>query len=247
MRVERIGDATLYCGDAMDVLEELRPGDADLVVVDPPYMIGVASSGTEKLNPWADLLNGARFFQPVIQHLKRITYPHGGVWWFCNWRGVVSVQKAVFDCAWKIESMLVWDKCWIGPGGTKGLRPSYEMVALLAQGDFGLPNRGLPDIKRSAVSSQKPNGHPAEKPADLCHWLISESPGGTVLDPFMGSGTTGEAAMSAGRKFIGIEIDERWFDVACRRIERAQSQPRMFAEPRVVNVQEPLMFAGAAA
>jgi site-specific DNA-methyltransferase (adenine-specific) len=243
----RYGDATLYLGDALDLLPTFPVGAADLCVVDPPYMIGVASSGSDKLNPWADLCNGARFFEPIIRQLRRITYPRGAVWWFCNWRGLPSIQKAAFDAGWKIESLLVWDKCWIGPGGQRGLRPSYELVALMAHDDFALPNRGLPDIWQSPVSSQKPNGHPAEKPIDLCRRLIRESPGSTVLDPFMGVGTSGVAALAEGRKFIGVEIDGGWFAAAGRRINASTAQTDFLTDPKEIAEQCAVVSAYAAA
>ena len=133
---------------------------------------------------------------------------------------------------WSIESLLVWDKEWIGPGGMRGLRPSYEMVALFAGEDFSIEDRGLPDIRRAKWSSIKPHGHPAEKPEDLISWLvqISTKPGGVVVDPFMGSGTTGAAAVKVHRPFVGVEMDPEWFDIACRRIEEAQRQGDMFRD-----------------
>jgi DNA modification methylase len=74
--------------------------------------------------------------------------------------------------------------------------------------------------------------HPTQKPVALLRWCIEHLPVGceTILDPFMGSGTTGVAAVKLGRRFIGVEIDERYFDIACRRIEAATKQPDLFIE-----------------
>jgi site-specific DNA-methyltransferase (adenine-specific) len=74
----------------------------------------------------------------------------------------------------------------------------------------------------------KPNGHPAEKPIALMDFLVEHAGGEVVMDVFMGSGTTGVAAIGAGRSFIGCEMDPRWFDIACRRIEQAQAQAQLF-------------------
>ena len=90
-----------------------------------------------------------------------------------------------------------------------------------------IKNRGIPDIKSIQRSFHKPNGHPAEKPVDLLLWILKITAAETILDPFMGSGTTGVACVNLGRKFIGIEIEEKYFDIACRRIEREQMQVRM--------------------
>ena len=107
------------------------------------------------------------------------------------------------------------------------MRPSYELVALFANADFAIVDRGLPDVQPFPVGSYKANGHPAEKPIALMDFLVKHSPG-SVLDCFMGSGTTGVAAVSAGRHFFGIEQDEKWFDIACKRIENAQRQTSLF-------------------
>jgi site-specific DNA-methyltransferase (adenine-specific) len=84
------------------------------------------------------------------------------------------------------------------------------------------------------------SGHPTEKHVELMKVLVKRT-AGTVLDPFMGSGTTGVACMKLGRKFIGIEIEPRYFDIACRRIEEAYKQPRLFAEPKPAPKQEALL------
>jgi hypothetical protein len=141
---------------------------------------------------------------------------------------MVTFQKAACDLAWPIESMLVWDKSWIGPGGLRGLRPSYELVALWAMPSFAIADRGLPDIQTFSWSSVKPHGHPAEKPIGLMSWLIGHSTprGGLVFDPFVGSGTTGAAAVDLDRRFVGVELDLKWADIARARIAKAAEQAR---------------------
>ena len=83
--------------------------------------------------------------------------------------------------------------------------------------------------------------HPTQKPASLLRALIAKIDGETILDPFMGSGTTGVACVNLGRKFIGIEIEPKYFDIACKRIEEAYRQPRLFAEPQAKPRQEALL------
>jgi DNA modification methylase len=81
-------------------------------------------------------------------------------------------------------------------------------------------------------------GHPTQKPIQLMQWCLGFIPGAkTVLDPFMGSGTTGVACVNLGRAFIGVELDPDYFDIACRRIAEAYKQPRLFEEPRPKPVQ----------
>lgn len=229
----QIGDATLYLGDCLEILPTLPKVDA--VITDPPYGINTKSDGTGKLNPWADLTNAAFFYADWISKCKRLLCRkkpegHGSLWTFLNWRSMVTFQKASCDMGWPIESLLVWDKQCIGTGGTRGLRPSYEMVALFCHGDWTVQNRGLADVQRWKWASAKPTGHPAEKPIEGLEWVVNNGSehGDVVLDPFMGSGTTGVASIALGRKFIGIEMDRRWFDTSCERIAAAQSQGKLF-------------------
>lgn len=222
MRVERIGSATLYHGDSLEMLPTLPKLAA--VITDPPYGINTKSDGSGKLSPWGDLCNAAYWYAAWIGAVRDRLRPDGALWTCLNWRSLVTFQKAACDLGWPIESLMVWDKQWIGPGGTKGLRPSYELVALFAGKDFAVKDRGLPDVQQFPVGSHKPNGHPAEKPETLMAFLVKHSTPGIVADCFMGSGTTGVAAVAAGREFIGIEQDARWFDAACRRIEQAAAQ-----------------------
>lgn len=235
-----IGEATLYLGDCMEILPTLPKVDA--VITDPPYGINTKSDGSGKLSPWADLVNSAHWYAAWMREAKAKLTPTSGSLWTClNWRSLVTFQKAACDIGWPIESLMVWDKEWIGPGGTRGLRPSYEMVALFTHGDFGIADRGLPDVQRFKVGSFKPNGHPAEKPIALMDFCVKHSGGGSVLDLFMGSGTTGVACAQRGRKFIGIEMDSKWFDIACRRIEQAYAQGQLFAQEPAKQEQEALL------
>jgi site-specific DNA-methyltransferase (adenine-specific) len=207
-------------GDCLAVLKTIPDASIDAVITDPPYGINTKSDGNGKLSPWGDLTNASLWYAAWISECRRVLRPTGALWTCLNWRSMVTFQKVSCDIGWPIESMLIWDKGWIGPGGPHGLRPSYEMVALWRMPEFSIKNRGLPDIQKFKWSAHKPNGHPAEKPVDLMAFLIEHTcpHGGTVLDAFTGSGTTGVAAIQADRAFIGIEQDEKWADVAEKRI-----------------------------
>lgn len=217
-------------GDCLEVLRTLPAGSVDAVVTDPPYGINTKSDGSGKLSPWGDLVNSAFWYAEWFRLCRRVLKSSGCMWSFLNWRSLVTFQKAACDVGWPIESLLVWDKQWIGPGGTVGLRPSYELVALWGKEEFAIADRGLPDVRACKWSSQKPTGHPAEKPVDLVRWLLDVScaAGGVVADPFCGSGTTGVAAVMSDRAFIGIEQDEHWAESARRRISEAANH--LYAE-----------------
>lgn len=214
----------LLQGDCLELMKNIPDGSVDMVLTDPPYMINTKSTGAGKINPWSDYCNASFWYAEWMRQAMRILKDTGCLWTFLNWRSFVTFQKAACDIGWPIESVLVWDKCWIGPGGAKGLRPSYELVALFAMSDFKIENRGLYDIQRFKWSSKKPHGHPAEKPVNLMKWIVEQStrPGDTVCDLFMGSGTTGEACVLTGRSFIGMELDHRYFETACKRISESE-------------------------
>ena len=92
-----------------------------------------------------------------------------------------------------------------------------------------------------AATNPERVGHPTQKPLALMHWCIEQAGNPqSILDPFMGSGTTGVAAIQLGRKFIGIEREERYFDIACKRIEQAVAQGQLFAPERPAQIQEGL-------
>lgn len=209
---------TIYHGDCRELLPEMP--SVRLVVTDPPYVFGIASTAQEsKAGGWGDLMNSAVWYSAWLSEAKRLTQnEQGAAWVFNSWRSFPVLARAAYDARWPVESLLVWDKEWIGPGGQRGLRPSYEVAALFCQPDFAIQNRGLPDIWRAKWTGVKPSGHPAEKPVPLLAKMLRESGGGRVLDPFMGSGTTLVAAKSEGLQAIGIEIEERYCEIAAKRL-----------------------------
>ncbi len=213
-------DWTIRCGDCLELLKSLPSGSVDCVVTDPPYGINTKSDGSGKLNPWADLCNSAFWYAAWLGEVRRVLRFNGAAWVCLNWRSLVTFQKAACDLRWPIESLMVWDKKWIGPGGSRGLRPSYEMVALFCGSEFSVEDRGIPDVQAFPWSSHKPTGHPAEKPVDLMKFCVEASceVGAMVLDLYTGSGTTGVACLQTGRKFIGFEIDPDYCKIAARRL-----------------------------
>jgi DNA modification methylase len=218
---ETIGPCELYLGDCFEILPTL--GKVDAVVTDPPYNFSTSQNGM-KHELWADAVNSSFWFSELLKRELQLLNTTGGViWQFLNWKTFVPIQKAVFDAGLKTNSLLVWDKALLGPE-MRGLRPSYELCALILTGEAKIRNRSLSDIWRIPWISKKPN-HPAEKPVELLKKIIAETDGEIILDPFMGSGTTGVACVNLGRRFIGIEINKKYFDIARKRIKDSLQQP----------------------
>lgn len=217
MRVETIGDCTLYLGDCMDVMPTL--GRVDAVVTDPPYGIGIDGQ-KESINK--NPKHNRKFFE--ARGWDSAT-PSFGVFEAMRaasdvqiiWGGNYFVDRGLLPK----KGWLVWDK------GQRGLTMSDGE---LAYSSLDKPLRMF-TLNRGALS-QDGTAHPTQKPVRLMSWCLTHIPNAqTILDPFMGSGTTGVACVKAGRKFIGIERDPDYFDIACERIRKAYAQPDMFVAP----------------
>lgn len=212
------GSVTIYHGDCREMLPEIPY--ASCVVADPPYTFGLNSSlSTGKAGGWGDLMNNAMFYAWMLKEAKRLVASGAGAAWvFNSWRSFPVLARAACDASWPMLSVLVWDKAWIGADGVRGLRPSYEVVGLFADEKYAMADRSVPDIWTVPWSAHKPTGHSAEKPVRLISRMIELSGGtGLIVDPFCGSGTTLRAAKDLGRKAIGIEIEERYCEIAAKR------------------------------
>jgi site-specific DNA-methyltransferase (adenine-specific) len=223
MRIETIGAATLYLGDAREIVQTL--GKVDAVIADPPYGYaykpsrnGSANSLTFRRNfgPEDVLIGdtGALDFDPRL--FLDLADKH--IWWGAN----CYADKLPNSKAW-----LTWFKA---DGNTKIDQGHAELAwTNLRFAIRGLNHRWCGMVRDS--ENGVTNVHPTQKPIAVMKWCVGLVPDAeTILDPFMGSGTTGVAAVQMGRQFIGIEREPKYFDIACRRIEEAQRQGDMFIE-----------------
>lgn len=206
---------TIYHGDAMDVLPTIK--SADIAIADPPYTFGLASTKYESAaGSWGDLMNNAHWYAAWLRELRRVT--RGSAWVFNTWRSFPVLARAAFQAGWPIDSLLVWDKGANGPGDMTRLRNTYELVAQFSAPNFEFVrgNRDIWTVPR-IQSATKDRQHPAEKPVPLLARLIEETGAQSLLDPFTGSGSTLVAAKSVGITAVGIEVEERYCEVAARR------------------------------
>lgn len=215
-----IGNATLYLGDCMDILPTLPRVDA--VITDPPYGIGITKSNRLAVSrgmgggTWDDEAPPADLITAIVNH------GDVAILWGGNYFGLPSTR-----CP------LVWDKQNEGRDFA----------------DFEMAWSNVDSVAR--IFRMRPMGmdggkvHPTQKPERLMRWCIEQvgNPE-TILAPFMGSGTTGVAAIQMGRKFIGIEREPQYFDIACRRIEAAAAQGDMFRDDPRPNPITASLFDG---
>lgn len=234
-RKEVIGDCTLYLGDTMQILPTLEK--ADLLLSDPPYKL--TSGGNGDYADWQvahDYNNDGSIvvcdidwpdFMPLF--FAALKDP-GHAYVMCNNRHVQGMLNASTTAGFRFHNLLVWDKGSATPN--RWYMKNCEFVGFFFKGKaFYVTDCGAKQLIKCAQENY--GDHPTTKPVALMEHYISQStkPGQVVLDPFMGSGSTGAAAVKTGRKFVGIEIDPKYFDLACRRVAEAQNmrQVEMFA------------------
>jgi len=229
VRIETIGDATLYLGDCLEILPTLPKVAA--VVTDPPYGSGLSMDFKNRFKSkagawWSnqdrsmqqhhdDIVGDNAPFNPALILALNVPttmfganwyasrLPDSGGWVVWDKRGG---QRDVSGAKWPMsEAELTWTN--VGKG-----------VRVIRHTWFGL----IRD------SEQGEHYHPTQKPVAVMEFCLQRMPDGLTLDPYMGSGTTGVACANLGRKFIGIEICEQYFDIACERIAAAYAQGRLF-------------------
>ncbi len=216
MTKEVIGNATLHLGDCRDVLPTL--GKVDAVVTDPPYGIGEAAGK-----------NASRIVMAVAKD-------YGNDAWDSEPIPADLLQMALIAAKWAVVFggnyyTLPPSRCWLVWDKENGASDFADCELAWTN----LP-KAVRRIRYMWNGMLRANGeargdHPTQKPIGVMAWAISHvpEPCQTILDPFMGSGTTGVAAMSLQRQFIGIEREPKYFDIACRRIDDAQRQLRLVA------------------
>lgn len=258
MRVETIGNATLYLGDALEVLPAIGP--VDCVITSPPYNIGGSpwprlgnwkpgdsAGGKSKWRNGSDGGGGVQYGK----HKDTMPWPDYVAWQHdvlrLLWDKIPDTGAIFYNHKPRVIGAKLWTPfelipagidirqiiIWARPGGMNfnptAFVPTHEWIMLLAKPAFRLKSRGASGLGDVWRMTPERNEHPAPFPLELPMKALDGITASSVLDPFMGSGTAGVAAVKSGRDFIGIEIDERYFDMACTRIRAAQVQLELLA------------------
>lgn len=241
-RKEVIGDCTLYLGDAMEIMPTLEP--ASLIVSDVPYALttgGVSKSSKTMSGIFAahNYRNDGQLVMATVPFPEMMKAFHAALkgdadcYVMSNDKNVYPISGAAFSAGFKLHNLLVWDK--VTPTANRWYMKNVEFTLYFWKGQARtINNPSSKQLVRGGID--KASGHPTEKPVHLMSEYIFNSSkiDEAVLDPFMGSGTTGVAAVQLARKFVGIEIDPTFFDMACERIASAYNQPDMFCASRSI-------------
>lgn len=214
MRIETIGDATLYLGDCREILPTL--GKVDALATDPPYFLPAAhySTRTGSSKSIGDLSILKSYFGDFFKDVSAILQDDGHAYVFCDGQSYPIFYFAAYPHFKKCRP-LIWDKETAMNG--YGWRHQHELIMYCEREGAKLIPTGDGDVLRERAKPVGDREHLAQKPVSLMERLVGKC-GETILDPFMGAGTTGVAAAKLGKKFIGIEVEEKFFDIACRRI-----------------------------
>ena len=236
-RKVQIGDCTLYEADCMDILPHLDKVDA--VVTDPPYDLSEAGAGKSHVGmslnkfdsqAYKDLVSGFDVSQ-VFSAISKICKPFN-MFCFCSNKQISKIM-AHNEQNKRSTTLCVWHKTNAAPFANGVWRGDIE-YCVHAKASGAVFNGGAVEKKKVTEHPMVVGKeHPTVKPLPIVskYLRICSNRGQTILDPFMGSGTTGVACAKMGRKFIGIELDPDYFDIACKRIEDAYKQPDLFVEP----------------
>lgn len=216
----------------------------DLIATDPPYCSGSVSEASRTAAKGQGLRsdNIQRFgwfvgdnmgtsglvwlLRSVACEAVRILKPTGSLLMFCDWRMVSNLQPAIESAGLRFQNLVVWDKTHMGLG--TGFRAQHELILHFTNGSPEYHNRSTSNVIQCRRADRHQREHQTQKPVELMERLIAVAcpEQGSVFDPFMGSGTTGVAAVRLGRSFTGIEREPNYFTIAKRRISEATAEPK---------------------
>lgn len=239
-RIEALKKSILYSGDNRNVLNDhsLFPNECvDLIVTDPPYAINYRSNRRlvlPKFNSIA-LDDNREWIDEFCVESYRVLKQNSHLYCFCRWDTYPYFFVALQSAGFTMKRTLVWVKDNHGSGDLRGdYAPQDEWILFAVKGKKNLVAPRISNVIEIPKIASPKLLHPTEKPIDLLKILISKStlprnystepvPPAIVLDPFMGSGTTGVAATNLGHRFIGIELDEDYFETASTRLPEIKS------------------------
>jgi DNA modification methylase len=214
----------LRLGDCLKILPELVEGSVDAIITDPPYGIDYQSARREKSQRKAKIANDRQPFIWWLREGHRVLKDGGGLLCFCEWRYQEVWKMAIETAGFTLRSQVIWDRDWHGLGDLKAqFAPQHDVIWFATKGKFAFPNGRPHSVIRQRRIGAEGLVHPNEKPVELMRSLTRavSLEGEIILDPFMGSGTTGMAAVETGRKFIGVELNEDYFYLAQARINHS--------------------------
>ena len=220
-------DFNLMQGDCLELMQSIPDGSVDMVLTDPPYGMNYQSNRRTATDKFDKIQNdiGLDWLNQFADECWRVMANDTAAYVFCSWHKV-DIFKQAFERKFKLKNMIVWVKNNHGSGDLKGAyAPKHEFILYMHKGRSLFRNGRAPDVVMADKVSGAKMVHSTEKPVPLLETFITNNSDKSqlVLDPFMGSGSTGVACANIGRSFIGIELDADYFDIAEKRIQEARN------------------------
>jgi len=214
----------LMKGDCLALIKTVPDLSIDSVVTDPPYGMDYQSAWRSEEKRFKKIANDKKPFIWFLHDAFRVLKDGGSLICFSDWKNQEAWKQAIEWAGFTVKSQVIWNREHHGMGDLAGsFAPMHDIIWFAVKGNYKLPGKR----PKSVISSKRIGGdklvHPNEKPIDLMEELIkSVTPeNGSVLDPFLGSGATGIAAVKNGFSFTGFEKSEEYFELAKNRIEKA--------------------------
>lgn len=236
MRKEIIGNCELYLGDCYEILPSL--GTVQAIITDPPYELSDSGPGLSHFgmslskfdsDNYKDIVSG--FDDSIFEMLEKICQPFN-MFCFCS-NKQLSKLMAYHEDRDRITTLLVWHKINAAPFANGVWRGDIEYCVHVRDNGATFQGNAKEKQKVSAHPIVQDDEHPSVKPIKLIskYIKICSNEGDAIVDPFMGLGTTLVGCTRLNRRGVGIEKEQKYFDIACKRIEEAYKQPDMFIEP----------------
>ena len=219
-------------GDCLELMKDIPDKSIDLIVTDPPYLINYCRH--DKKSRFSKPIkndNNPELIQKYINECYRILKTNRAMYMFTNYKTVDFFKQELEKAGFIIKNIIVWNKERNGMGDlSTTFGYSYEFIFYVSKGQPKIRGKRIPDVWTFKRVSPKEQAHQNQKPVDLLKQCIEKSSDvdDIVFDGFMGSGSTGVAALNINRRFIGIELDETYFNIAKERIENTKIQESLF-------------------
>ena len=214
----------LWHGDCLELMKDIPDGSVDLVLTDPPY--GIDFQSNFRKNKFNKIENDSSVNAEFLDECKRVLKDTGAIYCFTRWDVYPSWIEQISK-RFKVKNCIVWFKRGGGLGDLKkGYIYNHEFIIYCAEKNHRLNGKRRNDVFEFAKDAPSTYVHPTQKPISLLKEIIerSSNEGGVVLDCFMGSGSTGVACVNTNRRFIGIELDDGYFNIAKKRSEDAYAE-----------------------
>lgn len=216
-------------GDCLELMKNIPDKSVDMVLTDPPYLCDYSRHDSKNRfsKKIANDENNSANEGMIVSYLQecfRIMKDNTAVYCFCNYKKIDFFKQQIEKAGFNLKNIIIWDKQRNGMGDlSTTFGYSYEFIVFASKGQPKIRGKRISDVWQFARVKPKEQTHQNQKPIDLLKQAIEKSSdeGAVVFDGFMGSGSTGVAAVNTNRDFIGIELDENYYHIAQDRINKA--------------------------